>query len=101
LHFLYFLTIEIGLNSLPLLPHAERGNIFQYIDPCDKEGSGGILGLFESISKVHADTGNNFSVTRHQTGPQDDDRKLPGTDFRRTFSCFYFGLEHFSNFSLL
>ena len=50
----------------------------------EEESAGGILGLFETISKLHSDTGNNFSVTRRQTGlnnknsEEKENGKLPG-----------------------
>jgi hypothetical protein len=43
----------------------------------EEAGPGGIVGLFETISKLHADTGNNFQVTRQeatsrQTPPEEE-----------------------------
>jgi predicted house-cleaning noncanonical NTP pyrophosphatase (MazG superfamily) len=59
----------------------------------DKNRQGGIVGLFETISKLHADTGNNFSVTRHlqqdETGQleeDDENSKKPGMSYWTTWS---------------
>ena len=46
----------------------------------EKDRPGGILGLFETMSKLHSDTGNNFSVTRQQAaGAQREDDRQPQT----------------------
>jgi hypothetical protein len=59
----------------------------------DKNRQGGIVGLFETISKLHADTGNNFSVTRHlqqdETGQleeDDENSKKPGMSYWTTWT---------------
>jgi hypothetical protein len=57
-----------------------------------EDSPGGIVGLFETISKLHSDTGSNFQVTRHQatsqTPPEEDNGELREVRSRKTNNVY-------------